>query len=163
MVICSLALLRQETYVRYLISVETLGSTSVFVSDKTGTITKGRLSVWEVQAIGRESLLQAAVLCNDAREDAGDPVDLALLLWAEKTDGIWGRNPRFWVFPFDTKKKFLATVTHAGTGYRFSIKGAYEELHIFAENAEDFYGLGRALDDMAEKGLRVLAFTVRAK
>lgn len=158
MVVGSLALVRQKTLVRYLPSVETLGSATVIVSDKTGTITEGRLAVQEVHALDRESLLQAAVLCNDASGGAGDPVDLALIRWAEGSGEILAQNPRIWVYPFDTKKKLMATANRTAQGDRFFIKGAYEEVRKCAENTGDFAGLEAALDHMAGRGLRVLAF-----
>jgi P-type Ca2+ transporter type 2C len=158
MVVGSLALVRQKTLVRHLPSVETLGSATVIVSDKTGTITEGRLAVQEVHALNRESLLFAAVLCNDAFENLGDPVDLALARWAEGSGEIRVRNPRIWVYPFDTRKKLMATANRTPDGDRFFVKGAWEELRKGAENTEDFTELENVLDSMAGRGLRILAF-----
>jgi P-type Ca2+ transporter type 2C len=158
MVVGSLALVRQKTLVRHLPSVETLGSATVIVSDKTGTITEGRLAVQEVFALDRDLLLQAAVLCNDASENAGDPVDLALARWAGGSDEIRVQNPRIWTYPFDTKKKLMATANRTPEGERFFIKGAYEEIRKRTENPEDSAALETALDRMAGRGLRVLAF-----
>lgn len=158
MVVGSLALARQKTLVRHLPSVETLGSATVIVSDKTGTITEGRLAVQDVYPIDRESLLYAAVLCNDASGSAGDPIDLALSRWAEDSDGIRLNNPRIWVYPFDTRKKLMATANRTAGGDRFFIKGAFEELRMSAGNSEDFPALETVLDGMAGRGLRVLAF-----
>jgi len=158
MVVGSLALVRQKTLVRHLPSVETLGSATVIVSDKTGTITEGQLAVAEVYAINQNALLHAAVLCNDAFENVGDPVDLALTRWAEGSDEIRMQNPRIWTYPFDTKKKLMATANQTPEGERFFIKGAYEEVRKYAENTGDFPALETALDGMAVRGLRVLAF-----
>lgn len=158
MVVGSLALVRQKTLVRHLPSVETLGSATVIVSDKTGTITEGQLAVKDVYALDREALLQAAVLCNDASDDAGDPVDLALTRWAEGGGEIRAQSKRIWTYPFDTKKKLMATANRTPDGDRFFIKGAFEEIRKNAENSEDFPALETALDGMARRGLRVLAF-----
>lgn len=158
MVVGSLALVQQKTLVRYLPSVETLGSATVILSDKTGTITVGRLAVQHVYALDRESLVHAAVLCNDASGGVGDPVDLALIHWAEGSDKIRAQNPRIWVYPFDTRKKLMATANRTTGGDRFFIKGAFEEIWKRAENTEDFTALEAALDDMAARGLRILAF-----
>jgi len=160
MVVGSLALVRQKTLVRHLPSVETLGSATFIVSDKTGTITWGQLAVQEVHALDRESLLYAAVLCNDAFENLGDPVDLALARWAEGSGEIRIQNPRIWSYPFDTKKKLMATANRTPSEDRFFIKGAYEEVRKRAENSGDFPELETTLDRMAGRGLRVLAFGV---
>jgi Ca2+-transporting ATPase len=158
MVVGSLALVQERTLVRHLPSVETLGSATVIVSDKTGTITEGRLAVGEVYALDRDALLRAAVLCNDAYETAGDPVDLALARWAEGSGGIRSESPRFWTYPFDTKKKLMATANRTPAGDRFFIKGAFEELRKGTSNRDDLAGLEVILDGMAARGLRVLAF-----
>jgi Ca2+-transporting ATPase len=157
MVVGSLALVRQKTLVRHLPSVETLGSATVIVSDKTGTITEGKLAVQDVYALDSEALLQAAVLCNDSSENSGDPVDLALARWAEERGAIRLQSPRIWTYPFDTRKKLMATANRTAGGDRFFIKGAYEEIRKRAENTEDLAGLEAALDGMAGRGLRVLA------
>ena len=78
MVVGSLALVRQKTLVRHLHYVETVDSATVIVSYKTGTITEGLLALTEVFTFDGEALLYAAVLCNDALGNVGDPVDLAL-------------------------------------------------------------------------------------
>lgn len=102
------------TIVRRLPSVETLGAVNTVCSDKTGTLTKNRMTVKECYVSGRlvkeEELdagrdglfLEACTLCNDASVDGnrlGDPTELALLDLADK-HGIqkksWSRSFRGW-------------------------------------------------------------------
>ncbi len=159
MVVGALALSKRKTLVRHLPAVETMGSATVIASDKTGTITEGTLSVHEVFAFDREELELAAVLCNDARDGSGDPIDVTLLRWVESRDRIREENPRIWVYPFDTSRKLMATANSIGGRERFFIKGAYEELKTHADNdTPSFAELERQIDKMAAKGLRVLAF-----
>jgi Ca2+-transporting ATPase len=158
MVVGALALSRKKTLVRHLPAVETMGSATVIASDKTGTITKGHLSVHDVFAFDREAIVLAAALCNDARNESGDPIDVALSRWVDDYEDIRIRNPRRWVFPFDTAKKLMATANTVGDEERFFIKGAYEELKRYADNAPALEELDLQVDAMAGRGLRVLAF-----
>jgi Ca2+-transporting ATPase len=158
MVVGAMALSRKKTLVRYLPAVETLGSATVIASDKTGTITEGILTVHDVFALDREGLELAAALCNDARGNTGDPIDVALSRWVSGYEDIRKHNPRYWVYPFDTVRRLMATANVVGNEERFFIKGAYEELKKHAENADNLVDLELQIETMAGRGLRVLAF-----
>ncbi|HET6581633.1 MAG TPA: cation-transporting P-type ATPase [Methanoregula sp.] len=158
MVVGALALSRKKTLVRHLPAVETMGSATVIASDKTGTITEGKLSVNDVFALDEDALVLAAALCNDAQDESGDPIDVALSRWVKDYEIIRTKNPRRWVFPFDTASKLMATANAVGNEERFFIKGAYEELKSHADNGHVLRELELQIDAMAGRGLRVLAF-----
>jgi len=158
MVVGALALSKKKTLVRYLPAVETMGSATVIASDKTGTITEGRLAVFEEYALDRNELVRAAALCNDAHGGLGDPIDVALARWVGDYEEVRQENPRRWVYPFNTARKLMATTNRVGGRERFFIKGAYEELKKHAVNAGELGELERRIEEMAGRGLRVLAF-----
>lgn len=151
---------RHKVLVRHLPSVESLGSATLIVTDKTGTITEGFLSVQDVEAIDEGAMRRCAALCNDATPDRGDPVDHALMLWVggEAYETLRAENRRLFYHPFDAAARLMATVNAGDTDETLYVKGAFEALRERAENAPEILeSFQRAHDRMAERGLRVLA------
>ena len=160
LVMGALALARKKTLVKYLPAVETLGSATYIVSDKTGTITEGKLRVEDFTATDKEVLYLAAALCNDADEEKGDPLEIALLKWLSETGFDWKKArkayKRIWEHPFDTHLRLMATINKIDTEEYLFVKGAFETLSKMAVN--DVSPFEKQHDEMAQKGLRVLAF-----
>ena len=159
LVIGALRLAKKKTLVKYLPSVETLGSATFIVSDKTGTITEGKLQVKDYFTLDKEKLLLTAALCNDAFDTKGDPLEVALLKWLENQGFDWRKArekyKRIWEHPFDTKLRLMATINEIDGKKFLFIKGAFESLINFAIN--DVSQLQKVHDEMAENGLRVIA------
>ncbi|MBI3854888.1 MAG: cation-translocating P-type ATPase [Planctomycetes bacterium] len=143
-------MVRRNSIVRHLPAVETLGSTDVICTDKTGTLTTGHMRVRELFAGGRTveaevrpvgedvgKLVGAAVLCTNASVGAdgtgnGDPTEIALLLLAREHGAdpaaLQGSAPRLREWPFDSVRKRMSVAVQSDGAVRICVKGAPESV-----------------------------------
>jgi Ca2+-transporting ATPase len=117
----------RRALVRRGVAVENIGRVSVICSDKTGTITQGRLVFHEarpVQSIKPEWLLKIAALAS--REESGDPLDHAILRVSRQSTKGW-RNIR--LFPFtEARRRETAFWQDASGEQIIAVKGAAETI-----------------------------------
>lgn len=146
---------KQNAIVRKLPAVETLGSTEIICSDKTGTLTLNKMTVKEVyldgslkpaQELTEESgslttFLHALVLCNDTKvsrldkytlSTIGDPTETALVDYAAAKgffkDMLDELIPRVAEIPFDSERKLMTTINRLNDKLRIITKGAPDVL-----------------------------------
>jgi Ca2+-transporting ATPase len=157
---------RQNALVRRLPVVETLGSTTVIASDKTGTLTRNQMQVVETvraDGISEAELWEAASLCNDADvspdgEPVGDPTEVALLEAAEAAGVDWRQHrdamQRTGEVPFDSATKRMAVAIDEAV----YLKGAPEAL---IDGDGPLRELAEAAERMSSQALRTLAVARR--
>jgi Ca2+-transporting ATPase len=172
---------RRQALVRRLPAVESLGSTTVVCTDKTRTLTSGRMTVVRIWSAGREfaingsdpdatmddgvrALLEAGAIASRAAPEmpgasepaGGDPVDTALLQAAGAAGldvmRLEADRPKLAELPFSSERKLMASFHRIGTTIHAYVKGAPRAILAISGRARGPNG-EHDLDDAGRAGL----------
>jgi len=178
---------KKKAIVKNLPAVETLGSTEIICSDKTGTITLNKMTVQEVYTKVKEDherLVRCMVLCNDTHakyegkvlSTIGDPTETALIHYAHDQGinklALEEQFPRALELPFDSARKMMSTIVKDGKDYVMYTKGALERLierctkvldngKIRDLTEKDKKDIDEVAGGFAKKALRVLGYAFK--
>ncbi len=171
---------KKNSIIRKLPAVETLGSTNVICSDKTGTLTKNEMNVVEVYENQLNFAVELGMMCTDVelklekgKENLiGEPTEKAIVQYGINKgfnkQQLYEKMERILEIPFDSTRKMMSTVHRYRSKYRVITKGAPDIL-LNKCNKIQINGISRNITNidiekikkentrMAEKALRVIA------
>ncbi len=178
---------KKNSIIRKMTAVETLGSSSVICSDKTGTLTQNKMKVIDIEGAynnltdkDRNYLLKIASLCTDCNivyknkkaYAEGEATEVAIvniaLEYGINKDEINREEKRIADIPFDSERKLMTTIHKVGNKYRVITKGAPD---ILINRCTKMYINGKSEqlsnsiklnilaknENMAKQALRVIA------
>ena len=177
---------KKNAIIRKLPAVETLGSSNVICSDKTGTLTQNKMNVVKISnsngilesginAKEYNFVLELGALCNDCIVEysgrkataTGEATELAIVNAAIK-HGAYKSDKRINEIPFDSRRKMMTTIFKTNNGYRIITKGAPDVIlkrcshyldnsNVYSLNSNKIRNIQNINEKMANDALRVIA------
>ena len=178
-------MLKNNVLVRKLVGIETAGNLNILFTDKTGTLTKGKLEVTsfvsgDLKEYGSEveidkklhDIVKTSMTCNnssyivDNKIVGGNSTDRALMNFIKTP---YEQTEKIDVIPFNSKNKYMITTIKKDHNIKL-IKGAPEVILKHCTYYYDSYGqkkriydkykLSEYVDKMTKKGIRIIAMAI---
>ncbi len=161
-------LAKKHAVVKQLISIENLGNMDVLCSDKTGTLTEGKIDVIDyVGSDGKRSerILFLSLLCNSAifhHKVIGNAIDVALREYALKNKVTVDKGVRkLYETPFDYNRKAMYCIVENEKELLLIAKGAPDSILTFCDSTIDKNKLHEKFSSLNKQGLRIIAVATK--
>ncbi|OGE76490.1 MAG: hypothetical protein A3K06_03295 [Candidatus Doudnabacteria bacterium RIFCSPHIGHO2_01_52_17] len=172
--VSSKKILEKKGLVLKLLAAETLGSTAVICTDKTGTLTYGRMKVEELHTKDEGEAELALGLANEAiieerdgkkvvRGEATDKAKLEKFLGAGLDfEQTLQKMPRVGFLPFHDERKYIASFHQDGKKMRIFVSGAPEYVLRLCDTAEALKKESqKTYESLAARGFRVIGLAAK--
>ncbi|MDD4135650.1 MAG: HAD-IC family P-type ATPase [Candidatus Shapirobacteria bacterium] len=156
-------ILKKQGLVKKLLSIETLGSTSVICTDKTGTLTEGKMKVVKTNFKDEIKAQLSMILANEQR----DSLEIAMWDFVKKNgqlnpQKILDSTQKIYEEPFDSTKKYSLTLTQLGGKKTAYIIGASEIILSFCNlSKNEKQKILKEIESSANSGLKVLGMAYK--
>ncbi len=161
-------LAKKDVIVKRLVAIEDLGNMQILCTDKTGTLTDGKLSLIDtISATGDSDLdiLHLGLICNSAvihRGLWGDAIDTAIWEYAKRHNHLPRVVTKLFENPFDFGERVMFVVVKKQQGQQLIVKGAPESVLARCDLAPAAHKSALALyDRLSRDGLRVVALATK--
>lgn len=151
-------ILKRKGLTRKLLSIETLGSTSVICTDKTGTLTEGKMQVVRLETTNLEKSLFVLTLDNEQKSN----LEVALWDYVKKAgrfdpQKIYDQYEKIDEEPFDSEKKYSLSINKVEEKNMAFLMGAPEKVITFCQVSEEKkQEILKKIENWAGDGLRLL-------
>ena len=133
-----------KVVVKRLVSIEDFGNMDILCTDKTGTLTEGKIILRDVASLGEEvdhKVLTYALLCNSAvvgENIVGNPMDVAIWEYAIQQEAQDSVKPyaKVDIIPFDYQRRMMSVVVKKDSECILISKGAPESIVAKCKRAE---------------------------
>jgi len=160
MAVGATAIAKKNAIVTNLKSIEELAGVDILCTDKTGTLTKNKMTVATPELFNDTDeayLFQLALLASS--QENHDPIEMPLFVYAQENGYTTGleQYQRDKFVPFDPNKKYTKAVVHDQTNESIVImKGAAQVVAKWVDETEPINRLQQLVEQYAQKGYRTL-------